>query len=118
MIGIISPMYDHVTFFQRPDDDLQTQRLRPEAVKWACHWEHDDCVNNSLILFKQWMTTPDADLVPADLKRAVTCTAIRRTGYDEWQFAWTKFQESNIHTEKIDLLTGMACSTNTTLLST
>lgn len=111
-------MYDKVTFSERAGDDLLTLRLRVEAVKWACYWNHNDCLNKSIALYKKWMTQPDTKIVPADLKRTITCTAVRNLGVPEWQFAWTKFQESNIHTEKSDLLSGMGCSTNATLLIT
>lgn len=118
MIGIMTPMYDRVTFFQRPGEDLLTNRLRSEAVKWTCQWNQPDCLNNSLTIYKTWMKQPNDSIVPADLKRVITCTAVRNIGFSAWEFAWAKFQQSNIHTEKSDLLSGMGCSTNTSLLST
>jgi aminopeptidase N len=74
----------------------------------------------ALVVYREWMARPNDPevIVPADLKRVITCTAVRHLNWTEWQFAWTKFQESNIQTEKSDLLNGMACTTNTSLLST
>ena len=118
-IGILSPIYDRLTFFEKPGDDSLTARLRSEAVKWACNWKMEDCVNNSLVAYQNWMARPnDVGVVPADLKRTITCTAVHHLNLPEWEFAWTKFQESNIHTEKSDLLMGMSCSRNLSLLST
>ena len=57
-------------------------------------------------------------IIPTHLKRTVTCTVIRgQLGDTAWEFALSQFYRSNSYGEKIDLLYGMTCSTNSTLLS-
>jgi aminopeptidase N len=121
IVGILAPLYEQLTVIGQTDgDDLSTLRLLSEATKWACRWDQKDCVEMALVVYREWMARPNDPevIVPADLKRVITCTAVRHLNWTEWQFAWTKFQESNIQTEKSDLLNGMACTTNTSLLST
>ena len=118
VVGNLSPLYEQLTVFSQIIDGKDSMRLLSESTKWACHWDQKDCVSNALVVYREWMTRPnEPEVVPADLKRVITCTAVRHLNWPEWQFAWTKFQESNIQTEKSDLLNGMACTTNTSLLS-
>lgn len=113
-------MYQQMRALGSNNKDPVARQLFSEATKWACQWNQTDCVEYALSVYRNWMAqlNDSAVIVPADLKRVITCTAIRHLNLSEWQFAWKKFQESNIHSEKDDLLAGMACTTNTSLLST
>lgn len=113
-------MYQQMTVVGKNERDPMALQLLSEATKWACHWNQTDCVENALSVYRDWMaqSNDSAVIIPADLKRVITCTAIRHLNLPEWEFAWKKFQQSNIHSEKGDLLAGMACTTNTSLIST
>lgn len=92
--------------------------MRNEALSWACRYDYDDCVADSLRLFEQWMAQPESEVLPTDLKKTVTCVAVRKIGEPAWEFAKSQLQMAILQSEKLDLLAGMACSTNATLLST
>lgn len=92
--------------------------MRHEALRWACRYDHEDCLMNSVKMFQEWMANPDSKIVPTNLKRIVTCAAVRQLDEPAWEFAKTQVDKSTLQSEKLDLLAGMACSTNPTLLST
>lgn len=94
------------------------QSMRNEAIRWACRYDHEECIGNSLKMFQQWMAEPDSQIVPPNLKRTVTCVAVQNIGESAWEFAKSQLEKATQQQEKLDLLAGMTCSTNTTLLST
>ena len=60
-------------------------------------------------LFSTTMLTRNS-IVPTHLKSIVSCTAVAHGGKREWEFAYFKFNKSNIATEKDDMLEAMSCS--------
>ena len=51
------------------------------------------------------------------MKRPVYCNAISNGDADEWQFAWDRYTNSNVATERDNLLVGLACSQEVWLLN-
>ena len=45
-----------------------------------------------------------------NLKQIIACTAIREGGEEEWDFAFSRYNETNVAAEKASLLSAMSCS--------
>lgn len=59
MLEILQPLYESLGLENQPGDDLHTQLLREEVVRWACRLDHEACIRNSIRLFQQWIEDPD-----------------------------------------------------------
>ncbi|XP_068228252.1 aminopeptidase N-like [Palaemon carinicauda] len=111
LLDMLIPLYESVGF----DDDLSDPHLdqfkRVSAVTWVCGLGYDDCVANSVSLYKAWMQNPtNHSIISPNQKTSVFCTAIANGGEEEWNFAFEQYQTSNVATEADALLSGMACS--------
>lgn len=56
-------------------------------------------------------------LISANLKSTVYCYAIAEGGEEEWNFAWHRYLESNVASEKNRLLSAMGCTNHVWILS-
>ena len=50
------------------------------------------------------------------MKNSVYCTAVANGGENEWDFAWDRYQASNVASEKNSLLGSMACTKEVLLI--
>ena len=48
-----------VQFNDSRDDPHLMTYVRMTAVSWACHIDYEDCVKNSVQLYRSWMQDPD-----------------------------------------------------------
>lgn len=55
--------------------------------------------------------------ISPNLKSVVYCTAIRYGGQIEWDFAWNRYLETNVGSEKEILLHALGCSREIWILS-
>lgn len=116
--SLLEPLYKSVGFQDSPTDPHLDQRKRVKVLQWACKLGHEDCVTQSVNLFKQWMMNPKSDsIISANLKDVVYCTAIAAGKNKEWEFAWNQYLNSNVGSEKSRLLTALGCSKKVWILS-
>ncbi|XP_027211488.2 aminopeptidase N [Penaeus vannamei] len=118
ILDLVVPLYESVGFTNRHDDPFLEQSKRRTAVSWACMLGHQDCLDNVLSLYRQWMSNPENEtLISPNLKSTVYCRAIAEGGEAEWDFAWDQYLKSNVGTEKALLLSAMGCSKEIWILS-
>lgn len=96
--------------------------LRKLAVNWACSLGNEGCIDKAKSHYKEWMLSlnPDdegANPIEADMKNTAYCQAIDNGDEDEWDFAWDRYQASNVASEKRDLLGGLTCTKEIWLLN-
>ncbi|XP_071520248.1 aminopeptidase N-like [Panulirus ornatus] len=113
---LITPVYERMGFEGDMCDPYLEQHWRRQAVFWACELGNQDCVNNSVTLYQQWMQNGAHDSIDPNLEDTVYCTAIAAGGQKEWDFAWNRFLDSN-HTRKAGLLTALGCTKEPQILS-
>jgi aminopeptidase N len=80
----------------------------------------DDCVENSVTLFRQWMEEKDPDTdnaIPIDLRSVVYCNAMREGKEREWNFLWARYKKSNVGSEKTMIIGALGCSKEIWLLN-
>ena len=58
-----------------------------------------------------------ASIVPANIRSHVYCTALAEGGLEEWEFVWSRFNQSNVESEKQKLLKALACTNKFWLLN-
>lgn len=118
MLSLLEPLYQSVGFQDSTTDPHLDQYKRVKVLKWACRLDHQDCVAQSVNLFKQWMMNPKSkSIISPNLKDVVYCTAIAAGGKKEWEFAWSQYLASNVGSEKSKLLTALGCSKKIWILS-
>jgi aminopeptidase N len=55
--------------------------------------------------------------VDVNLKYQTYCNAIADGGQEEWDFAWERYQNSNVASEKATILRALACTKEVWLLN-
>lgn len=63
------------------------------------------------------MTKCNTYRIPINILPIITCTAIRHSGVDEWNFLWARFLNSNVEWFKQIYLSALSCSENPWLLN-
>jgi len=122
MLKLLAPIYQKLGFDGKADDEHLDILLRKKIVSWACSMGHEDCVNKVTGTYRSWMgmTDPDAeDKNPIDvnLKSVTYCNAIAEGGEKEWDFAWKRYENSNVGTEKANILYALGCTEQVWLLN-
>jgi aminopeptidase N len=54
--------------------------------------------------------------MPSNQRNFVYCAAIRHGTTKDWKYLWAKFENSDYAVEKLDILSALACSENSTNL--
>lgn len=55
MLKLVVPLYTKLGWRDQPSDFWLLSKLRTIAIKLACHLDHQDCIENSINLYKEWM---------------------------------------------------------------
>ncbi|KOC62990.1 Aminopeptidase N [Habropoda laboriosa] len=120
VLKLLDNVYKQVGFKDSPGDPQLTVFTRIDVLTWACNFGHEDCVQNALKQFYNWRNTPNPNQnnpISPNLKSVVYCTAIRVGGQVEWDFAWRRYLETNVGSEKDLLLRALGCTRELWLLS-
>ncbi|CAL7935732.1 unnamed protein product [Xylocopa violacea] len=120
VLKLLDNVYKQVGFKDSPGDPQLTVFTRIDVLTWACNFGHEDCVQNAVKQFYNWRNTPNPNKnnpISPNLKMVVYCTAIRVGGQVEWDFAWQRYLETNVGSEKDLLLHALGCTREMWLLS-
>jgi len=122
MLKLLEPIYQKLGFQAKPGEEHLDIRLRKKIVNWACSMGHEDCIDKATTSFKNWMFMPNPDAedknpIDVNLKTVTYCTAISEGGKEEWDFAWQRYENSNVASEKANILYALGCSSEVWLLN-
>ncbi|XP_071514305.1 aminopeptidase Ey-like [Panulirus ornatus] len=118
MRDLLVPLYDSVGFVDNLDDPHLEQLKRVKALSWACKLHYKDCVDNSVLLYSQWMLDQtNHSIISPNLRTTVYCTAIAAGGQKEWDFAWGQLLASTVRSQREKLLDGLGCTKRIWILS-
>merc|ERR1712032_1456097 len=122
MLRLVDPIYRKLGFTSRPDDTHLDILLRKKAVRWACSMGSTDCQVNAKEKYNDWMgmVQPDEEKqnpVDVNMKYETYCNAISDGGEEEWDFAWKRYTESTVASEKSTLLSSLGCTKEVWLLN-
>jgi len=92
------------------------------AISWACSMGSRECQAQAGALFSRWMEADSPDTsqdnpIDVNLKYETYCNAISDGGEEEWDFGWSRYQNSPVASEKSTLLSSLSCTKNVWLLN-
>jgi len=120
MKRMLSSVYNRFRNMTVELEGYEDIRFKNLVIAEACRHRVQDCIDQALTLFKQWMQTekPDSNnILPRELKTIIYCQAIKFGGVDEWDFLWERYQRSNVASEKAKILSALGCSSETWILN-
>ncbi|CAK9804071.1 Aminopeptidase N [Anthophora plagiata] len=120
VLKLLDNVYKQVGFKDNLGDPQLTVFTRIGVLTWACNFGYDDCVQNAVKQYYNWRNTPNPNQnnpISPNLKAVVYCTAIRVGGQVEWDFAWERYLETNVGSEKDLLLRALGCTRESWLLN-
>ncbi|KAF1387135.1 hypothetical protein PFLUV_G00102120 [Perca fluviatilis] len=100
----------------RVPDRHTDQYNQVNAIRMACKTGVTECQNLTTKWFKQWMETPQHNLIEPNLRSAVYCSAMAAGDEEEWEFGWLQFKNATVASEASKLMSALACTNNTQLL--
>ncbi|KAJ0170678.1 hypothetical protein K1T71_013450 [Dendrolimus kikuchii] len=101
-------------------DDLLSVHMQVLTSRWACKMNVPGCEDNALQLLQQWMDTKNPDEnnpIPVDLRSIVYCVGLERGTVVHWRFILARKQKSNVPSEKVSLLSALACTREVWILN-
>ncbi|XP_060526667.1 aminopeptidase N [Cylas formicarius] len=118
--ALLQDFYEELGFKEASKEDPTRVLNRMEIINQACKLGVKDCVLQAVQQFQNWRNSANPDkenFINPDLRETVYCTAIGVGGLDEWDFAWSRYLKTNVATDKEILLSALACSKETWILS-
>lgn len=55
MLKLVEPLYTKLSWRDQSTDSWLLRKLRTIIIKLACHLDHMNCIENSIVLYKEWM---------------------------------------------------------------
>ncbi|CAG9766839.1 unnamed protein product [Ceutorhynchus assimilis] len=122
MRSLIAPMYEKMAGLVMSHDEefdkLDKIKFQVMIASRSCKYGVEKCIEDSKSLFKKWQEAPnDPNPIPKDLAGVIYCTALKYGGENEWNFLWHKYKQSNVATEKSNLLNILGCTREIWLLN-
>jgi len=108
-IELLTPIYDYLGFTPKSGDTFTEALLRTNVIWYLCKLHQDECVENSLQQFDDWMTSNNNEIDSTE-KRSVYCTAISFGEEAEWNFLWNIMIETVNTEEYSTILNALGCS--------
>lgn len=115
----LKKLYQLVGFEDQPNSDQLKVYIRTAVLRTACHLGLQDCIDKSVQKFHEWFHEANADVnnkISPNIRNTVYCTAIKYGNLDYWEFAWERFQRTNVASEKEILLQSLGCSRDPSIL--
>ncbi|XP_059192055.1 alanyl (membrane) aminopeptidase-like b [Centropristis striata] len=97
------------------DHSLQHNQIL--AIQVACSNGLPECLKMVTRMYSQWMHTNGTNRIHPNLRSVIYCQAVAAGGREEWEFAWTKYQNSSDTSEKDQLREALACTKKIWLLN-
>ncbi|XP_072748197.1 putative aminopeptidase-2 [Anoplolepis gracilipes] len=114
LTSLIEPLYTELGFEDRRNDDDLTIKLRMHTRKWACKLDIGNCKFEAARYFQQKRYSK---AIPPNYRDVVYCTAMSTDMTNNtYNFLWKEYLNSNVTTDKLVILSSLACSQNKTLL--
>ncbi|XP_012288914.1 putative aminopeptidase-2 isoform X2 [Orussus abietinus] len=102
--------------FEDEDGDRHVDMLnRLLIATWACKYGHEECVRRSLDVFAAFRKDTSKMISP-NVREVVYCTAIKHGTTEDWDFLWDQYKKSKFVAHQSDILDGLGCSQNRSIL--
>jgi len=116
-LELILPIYEQIgwTPLDQSTDWLYAL-LQPSILSTVCRYGHQHCIESARQFYQNWTRNPTDNSIPADLRVSVYCTIIRAGSRSEFDFLWSHLQNQTIASETLNLLEGLACTRDSSLI--
>nr|AVD96939.1 putative APN-3 [Nilaparvata lugens] len=117
MLHLVVNTNKELTFFPKtPITGYLNLLLQLNLVGVAADSDHQKLVHEAKQFLNDEILGKNVSIM-ADFKTKAYCTAIKHGGYEEWNFLWKKYHETNIASDRVVILMALGCSKNSTILS-
>ncbi|XP_069668648.1 aminopeptidase A-like isoform X2 [Periplaneta americana] len=115
---LMSSVYHKVTMVVSEDDPHLTRLLRPTIAQLACRVGVQECVNETIEMFKNWINNvKTAEKPHPDIRSHVYGQGLKLAGGErEWDIMWNLYLNETDAQERIKLLSGLAHSSEPWIL--
>ncbi|KAK0044047.1 aminopeptidase N [Biomphalaria pfeifferi] len=76
----------------------------------ACKFGVPQCLQAASEQYRSWMDNPSINPIDTNFRSFVSCYAVSRGDWDEWNFTFTKYIESELSTERLTHLQALSCA--------
>ncbi|CAK9796737.1 Aminopeptidase N [Anthophora quadrimaculata] len=114
VLTLIKNKLEKLGYLDRPGDDRLTILLRGELSKWACKYDHKECVQTFVELFKKWKQQ-NIKIKP-NQQPVAYCMGVKHGTTEDWEFLWNQYYNSISATEQEVILQALGCTRDVTLL--
>ncbi|CAF4278032.1 unnamed protein product, partial [Rotaria sp. Silwood2] len=116
-LELVLPLY-HKIGWEPIDQSKEWLRalLQPSVLSAACRYGHRECVEEARKAYRRWLSNPALNQIPATLRSTVYCTIIREGSQPEFNFLWDRLKQENVASETLNLLNGLACTQDPSLI--
>ncbi len=116
-LELVLPLYNKINW--APIDQSKEwlrALLQPSVLSSACRYGHRECVEEARKSYRRWLSNPALNQIPATLRSTVYCTIIREGSQSEFNFLWDRLKQENVASETLNLLNGLACTQDPSLI--
>ncbi|CAF3355817.1 unnamed protein product [Rotaria socialis] len=116
-LELLLPLYHKIGW--EPIDqskDWLRALLQPSVLSAACRYGHRECVEEARKAYRRWLSNPALNQIPATLRSTVYCTIIREGSQSEFYFLWDRLKQENVASETLNLLNGLSCTQDPSLI--
>ncbi|UJR17212.1 hypothetical protein I4U23_004107 [Adineta vaga] len=116
-LDLLLPLYNKIGWMpvDQSIDWLQAL-LQPDIVSAVCRYRHLHCIENARSAYRRWYLNPTLNQIPANLRSIVYCTVVREGSQSVFDFLWSRLGQESVAGETINLLEGLACTENPSLI--
>lgn len=116
-LDLVLPLY-HQIGWAPIDQSTQWLRtlLQPHVLSAACRYGYRECVEQAQAAYRRWTSNSALNQIPATLRATVYCTVIREGSRREFDFLWERLKQETVASETLNLLNGLACTQDPTLI--
>ncbi|XP_052090870.1 uncharacterized protein LOC127727793 [Mytilus californianus] len=116
MSNLLGKAFDHYGLDNTGATHIEAY-ARSLLAHQACNYNIVGCTTEALTMYNNWMADPETYRIDPDLKSTVYCTGVAEGGEEAWDFLYQQYKTTNVAAEKSRVLTALACTKETYLIS-
>ncbi|XP_061193634.1 aminopeptidase N-like [Saccostrea echinata] len=104
----LETIFGKIGFNGNVDETMNDRLLRSYIVGGACYYYNQNCTNQAVRLFNNWLDD-ETQLIPPDVKSRVMCTGIRESRSDTWDRLFARMA-SQTPSDQAIIISALGCS--------
>ncbi|CAH1647281.1 unnamed protein product [Spodoptera littoralis] len=111
ILQLTAPMYEKLGFIAGNQEEHVTPYHRNIILDLNCRYGNSDCTNTAQSLLETFKDNPNEPL-NSDIQNLVYCAGLRGGSEENFNFLWTRYLNSQDHSEQSILLNALGCTSN------